>query len=228
MRVIWKAPTKMVASTGSQSTGSQAQTLAVMIAAFAITILNLANPVQAQTQTPAGDVASVEGRATAAVASKERALAKGTAVFVDETITTDAAARVMLNLGRDTTIRLGEKVRIRIERHMVNAGGSFDLNSGAILFDRGAGAPKATTTVRSPYGLLAVRGTTVFAGPSNGVFGVFVVHGRVDVTAGGTTVQLKRGLGTNIANPGDAPTKPASWKAPRIKAALASVGDSAR
>ena len=34
--------------------------------------------------------------------------------------------------------------------------------------------PKPEVTIRSPYALLAVRGTTVFAGPSNGVFGVFV------------------------------------------------------
>ena len=77
--------------------------------------------------------------------------------------------------------------------------------------------------IRSSYGLIAVRGTKFFAGPSNGVFGVFVVHGSVDVTAAGKTVKVDRGFGTNIAKPGDPPTDPAAWKPPRIRAALASV-----
>ena len=71
--------------------------------------------------------------------------------------------------------------------------------------------------------LIAIRGTRVFAGPSNGVFGVFVARGSVDVTAAGKTVTLGRGFGTNIAKPGDEPTAPAAWKPPRIKAAFASV-----
>ena len=77
--------------------------------------------------------------------------------------------------------------------------------------------------MRSLFGLIAIRGTRVFAGPSNGVFGVFVVHGSVDVTAAGKTVKVDRGFGTNIAKPGDPPTDPAAWKPPRIRAALASV-----
>ena len=43
------------------------------------------------------------------------------------------------------------------------------------------------------------------------------------LTHAGKTVTVGRGLGTNIAKPGDEPTDPAPWKAPRIKAALASV-----
>jgi hypothetical protein len=85
--------------------------------------------------------------------------------------------------------------------------------------------PKASseTLLRSLFGLITIRGTRVFAGPSNGVFGVFVTRGVVDVTAGGKTVRLAKGFGTNIAKPGDPPTDPAAWKPPRIKAALASV-----
>ena len=197
------------------------QAASMLLVASAIILTLLAVPSRAQ--TPAGDVASIKGEALAEIAEKRRSLAQGAAVFVDEVITTGATSRLTLNLGRNTTIKLGEGVRIRIDRHMVNAGGAFDLQSGAVLFDRGAGAPKGDTALRSPYGLLAVRGTKFFAGPSNGMFGVFVVHGRVDVTGAGKTVRLTAGLGTNIAKPGDAPTKPAAWKAPRVKAALQSV-----
>jgi hypothetical protein len=174
-------------------------------------------------QTPAGDVAAVKGEASAEAQSARRVLAQGNPVFVDETVATGAASRLTLNLGRNTTLKLGEKARVRLDKHMVNAGGAFDLQNGAVLFDRGAGGPKGDAAFRSPYGLLAVRGTKFFAGPSNGVFGVFVMHGRVDVTGGGRTVRLTAGRGTNIAQPGDTPTKPAPWKRPRVKAALQSV-----
>ncbi len=196
-------------------------TASSLLVATAIIMTLSAAPTRAQ--TPAGDVAAIKGEALAVIAEKRRTLAQGAAVFVDEVITTGATSRLTLNLGRNTTIKLGEGVRMRIDRHMVNAGGAFDLQNGAVLFDRGAGAPKGDTALRSPYGLLAVRGTKFFAGPSNGVFGVFVVRGRVDVTGAGKTVRLTAGLGTNIAKPGDAPTKAAAWKAPRVKAALQSV-----
>ena len=77
--------------------------------------------------------------------------------------------------------------------------------------------------IRSPFGLISVRGTRVFAGPSRGVFGVFVQHGSVTVTAGGKTVTLEDGFGTDIARRGAAPTPPARWGEERVRLALASV-----
>jgi hypothetical protein len=104
---------------------------------------------------------------------------------------------------------------------MGHAGGEFDLSQGALLI-----VPRArrkSDLSFSLYGLIVVRGTKFFAGPSNGVFGVFVDHGRVSVAAAGHKVTLTAGLGTNIAKPGDPPTPPARWKAERIAAALGSV-----
>lgn len=196
---------------------------AIPRASLVLIALAAALPAFAQTPAPAGDVTALKGEGVAETASARRPLSQGEKVFVAETVGTGAGSRMTLALGKNTTIKLGEKVRMKIEKHLVDAGGTFDLQSGAALFDRGVGAPKGETTFRSPYGLLAVRGTKFFAGPSKGVFGVFVVHGRVDVTAGGRTVRLTKGLGTDIKSPGAAPTPAASWKPPRIRAALRSV-----
>jgi ferric-dicitrate binding protein FerR (iron transport regulator) len=68
-----------------------------------------------------------------------------------------------------------------------------------------------------------VRGTRFFAGPSNNVFGVFVERGSVSVAAAGTQVIVRAGQGTNIAQPGAAPTAPAPWGAERIRTAIESV-----
>jgi hypothetical protein len=137
---------------------------------------------------------------------------------------TGEAARLALRFGGDTRLSLGAAARLTIDRYVANAGGEFNLLEGGLLYDRPRKKRSgAESVLRSLFGLISIRGTRVFAGPSNGVFGVFVARGAVDVTAAGKTVTLVRGLGTNIAKPGDPPTDPATWKSARIKAAFASV-----
>ena len=77
--------------------------------------------------------------------------------------------------------------------------------------------------VRSPFGTIALRGTRVFAGPSNGVFGVFVERGVVDFTAGGAAVRLTAGEGSDVRHPGDKPTPPRLWGDERVRDALISA-----
>jgi ferric-dicitrate binding protein FerR (iron transport regulator) len=71
--------------------------------------------------------------------------------------------------------------------------------------------------------VLAVRGTQFFAGPSNGVFGIFVQRGTLEVSAAGATVTLSAGQGTDIRAPGAAPSQPVNWGKPRIDAAYESL-----
>jgi hypothetical protein len=125
-----------------------------------------------------------------------------------------------MTLGQETVLRLGELARIKIDRFLVNAGGTIQLNAGPLLLDKPKTSPPVN--IRSPFGLISVRGTRVFAGPSRGVFGVFVVHGSVSVTAGGRTVRLEDGFGTDLTR-GAAPTAPVRWGAERVRLALASV-----
>jgi hypothetical protein len=176
-----------------------------------------------QAAPASGLVEAVRGEAFAEIKGARRALAVRANVFVAETVMTGEAARLALRFGGDTTLRLGAAARLTIDRYIANAGGEFSLLEGGLLYDRPRKQQNAESVLRSLFGLIAIRGTRVFAGPSNGVFGVFVAHGAVDVTAAGKTVTLGRGFGTNIAKPGDPPTDPAVWKRPRIRAALASV-----
>jgi len=92
------------------------------------------------------------------------------------------------------------------------------------MFDRADDLPKIKLTVRSRFGLIAVRGTKFFAGPSKGVFGIFVERGEVQVTAAGVSRSLKAGDGVDIAKPGQPPSEVKQWGKPRIEAAYASVG----
>jgi hypothetical protein len=182
----------------------------------------IGTPLAAQSSA-AGRVESLRGEAFAEGTNARRALQPAADIFVGDLVETDASSGLIMHLGKTTTVKLGALARFRIDKFVVNAGGTLDLEQGALVLDRNENAKKESLQVRSPFGLIAVRGTTFFAGPSNNVFGVFVSHGAVSVSGGGKTVTLRVGQGTDIAKPGAAPTAPKAWGAARIQAALASV-----
>jgi ferric-dicitrate binding protein FerR (iron transport regulator) len=168
-------------------------------------------------------VATSRGDCFAEGTTGRRVLAPAAAVFVGDAVGTGSQSALGLHLGTATEVRLGAEARLRIDRFLVNAGGVLVLERGALLYDHSPDAGPSDVTVRSSYGLVAVRGTKFFAGPSNGVFGVFVERGSVTVVGANTAVLVVSGMGTNLAAPGAKPTAPAPWGAGRIAAAMASV-----
>jgi hypothetical protein len=177
----------------------------------------------AQTGQQVGSVQEVKGEAFADARDRRRNLEPAAPLFLNEVIATGSDARLVLRLGTDTTLRMGASARLTIDNYLVKAGGDITLQSGPILFDRPAGAAPEPVQIHSSFGLIAVRGTRFFAGPSAGVMGIFVMDGSVAVSAAGTEVVVQTGKGTNIAQPGAAPTPPAPWGDPRIRAAMDSV-----
>ena len=176
----------------------------------------------AQAASPgAGIVEEVSGSASATGDKGHRALAPRDDVFIGDDVATAALSRAQLALGHDTVIRLGANASLRIDKYLVDAGGVLTLGAGALLIDKTPS--KGPTRVKGAFGLISVRGTRVFAGPSKGVIGVFVAHGVVDLKSGGVTVTLRDGEGSDIAAPGARPTPPKAWGAARVQAALASV-----
>lgn len=175
---------------------------------------------RAQQRQRAGSVKDIKGEAFAEAASERRTLAHAAAIFIADQVATGSDSRLAMLLGHDTTVKLGELARVTIDRFLVNAGGEITLQSGPMLFDRRPGAAPVPMTIRSPFALIAVRGTRFFAGPSAGVFGVFVERGSVSVSAGGRQVVLGQGQGTNVAFAGSRPTPPAAWTPARVRDAL--------
>jgi hypothetical protein len=170
----------------------------------------------------AGTIEALRGDAFAEGPKPRRALQPKAQVFIGDMVETAVNSALTMHLGKATFVKLGALAKLRIDNFVVDAGGTFDLDQGPMLIDHN-GTKDENLQVRSPFGLMAVRGTMFFAGPSNDVFGVFVARGLVAVTGGGRTVILRPGLGTNIARPGDAPTEPRRWSPGRITAALRSV-----
>jgi hypothetical protein len=172
---------------------------------------------------PAGAVESSRGECYAAAAAARRALTPPAQLFIGDTVGTGAQSALGLSLGTATKVKLGAETQLRIDRFVVKAGGILVLDRGGMLYDHDPSGGPSDVAVRTPFGLVAVRGTRFFAGPSNGVFGVFVELGEVTVVGVNTAVVVTSRFGTDIARPGDEPTPPHLWGAARIASAMASV-----
>jgi hypothetical protein len=177
----------------------------------------------AATPENVGAVTALQGQATAELGGRGRTLALADVIFLGDLVATQARSRLAMQLGAKTSLKLGAATRVRIDRHITDAGGELELEDGALVFDRPPASIKGETYLRSPYGLLAVRGTRFFAGPMRRGFGVFVVHGEVVVTAAGSSVRLVDGLGTTIRRPGAPPLRAGRWRPSTIQRAFALV-----
>jgi hypothetical protein len=170
----------------------------------------------------AGRVETVHGEVVAEAQSVRRPLATGSDILVGDMVITAAESHVGMKLGTATAVNLGAETQLRIDR-LAGNGGAFDLAAGAALIDRPEADRKEVLQLRSPFGLIAARGTKFFAGSSYGVFGVLVLRGEVTVTAAGQTVVLRTDQGSEIRKPGHFPSAPRRWSSDRVAAALASV-----
>lgn len=169
-----------------------------------------------------GEVTSSRGNAFLARDSGNEVATKGVEVLLDDTALTGDEARIDLQLGHSTRIRLGANANLKIDRFIAGRDTTITLERGPLVIERWKGAePKFE--VKTPYALLAARGTEFFAGPSKGLFGVFVKSGIVEVKTRQGTVRLKAGQGTDFKEPGDPPSPPKIWAQPRVDAALWSV-----
>jgi ferric-dicitrate binding protein FerR (iron transport regulator) len=140
----------------------------------------------------------------------------------DVAVTGEEPSRLDLRLGAATRIRLGANARLVISRLVPGVAADLTLQKGPVLIERGPDA-EPDFQVKTPFALLAARGTAFFAGPSNGVFGVFVREGLVKVRTRRGSATLRAGEGVDIERTGMAPTAVRRWGRQRIDAALASV-----
>lgn len=169
-----------------------------------------------------GAVSEIVGDVVAEHNDQRRKLAGKSSIYLNDTLKTAERSRLTALLARRTTLRLGAKTSVRIDRFIVDSGGELVLDSGALLIET-RGKLLKSLEVQSPFALIAVRGTRFFAGPIDGIFGVFVARGAVDVTGGGSTVRLNAGEGTDIARPGEPPGVVKKWGQPKIAKAMALV-----
>jgi len=170
-----------------------------------------------------GSVKDLKGLVFAQTSAARRSLAPQAAIMLGDQVETGEKSLITMLLGGQTTLRLGERGSVLIDKFLVEAGGEITLQSGPLMLEHPEGAPAEPIRIRTSYGLIAVRGTRVFVGPEGRALAVFVERGEVSVQAGGRTVTLHAGEGTAIATTGARPARVARWKQKRIDALFSSL-----
>ncbi len=178
-----------------------------------------------------GQVTRTKGEALAMAQSGNRRLVQGAIVARDDTLVTLDDSRLearlidgaMLTLGANANLRVNALVFNQVDsaasRLALFAEGAFKMVSGRIN-----SAVGGSVQVNTPVATLAVRGTEFWAGPIDGIYGVFLIQGEVNVrTAGGEVTLDQPGTGTNITDAALAPGPVTTWPQDKVNRALAAV-----
>lgn len=175
---------------------------------------------------PVGSAARVSGEARA----DGVALTPGTPFESGAILTTGDGARLEVVFTDGTTLVLGERARLAVERYVYDpaassgearlraSGGAFLVTSGAV-----AKLPGRPLSVATPVAIIGVRGTRFWGGPLDNALDVLVLDGAVTVTNDGGHVDLDAGQGTGVTAPGQTPGAPVTWADAKVRRALDSV-----
>ena len=171
---------------------------------------------------PVGTAISVDGSVALEREGKTTPLAPDDPLMIDDNVFTREDGFALLMLLDRTRVNLGADSHLTIDQFIADQGGVMTIG-GAILFDRAEDLAPIDMTVLTAFGQIGVRGTRFFAGPTKGVFSVFVDRGRVEVSAAGETRTLRAGEGVEIPSMGAPPGDVVTWGQARIAEAFASV-----
>ena len=160
-----------------------------------------------------------------------QALGLNASVFLNETVSTGAAARLELTFKDNTRLTLGENAKLMLYRYVFNptAGrGTIRLKVvGAFRFLSGqvSKLARSDVSVTTPIATVGIRGTEFWSGPiDDQALGVFLIEGAVRVSnAAGAQILNRPGQGTNISRAGAAPGPVTFWPQDKVNRALATV-----
>lgn len=188
----------------------------VALGAMGAAIALLTSPAAAQTAERIGAAAAVRNHVTTSHGG-ERPLATGNGVFANDRITTGADSVAQLLFSDQTTLSIGQRSQVTLDRYVYDPHGSagdvgVTLAGGAMRFVTGRQDPR-NYQVRTPVATIGVRGTIVDLLMLDGrMFGI-LDEGRVIFTLpNGQTVELNR-PGTAIEFFSDGTTsRPFTWR----------------
>src|ERR1700733_14535785 len=86
-------------------------------------------------ETRAGTIDSMRGDAFAEGSKPRRALQPTAELFVGDLVETKTDSALVMHLGSTTFVKLGALAKFRIDKFVVDAGGTFDLEQGPLVID---------------------------------------------------------------------------------------------
>ena len=176
-----------------------------------------------------GGVARAQGPCAGVSEGLRESLTAGSAVRLNETVSTGAGARLELAFDDGTHLTVGEKAEVVLDEFVYDANAASRLHAaitGPFRYVSGKLAAGATrqASITTFFATIGVRGTDFWGGPIGGVNGVVVFAGVVSVTTtAGTVILTAPGQGTDVAVPGAAPGAASLWSQDKVATALASV-----
>src|SRR4029450_10792963 len=183
------------------------------LVAIAVALLCVFAGGQVAGQEAIGTVSRIQGEASAVHGGATRALGLNASVFLNEIVSTGAAARLEVTFKDSARLTLGEKTTLTLDRFVFNPAarrGRIGFRvSGAFRFLSGqvSKLARSDVTMTTPFATIGVRGTEFWGGPiDDQALGVFLVEGavRVSNTAGAPNPD-RAGQGTNVAAARGAP-----------------------
>lgn len=176
----------------------------------------------AQAPQPIGSVVETEGSVTFSGANGTSAARPQDNIYPYATIKTGPQSRALILLIDDTEITLGENAELTLDEYVFDPGdpqenkGRFSFLRGAFVYVSGMLAKRSPpdVTLKTSYGSIGIRGTTVWGGPVDDGFGVFVENGEVLFNGESGSVRVPQGAGTFLKR-GLAPRPANAW--PREK-----------
>lgn len=186
----------------------------------------MGSAVWAQPQEPIGHVALLQGQVTAQRPGEvqPRSLQPGSPVFAEDTIQTQASAKVQMLLIDATELSLGERATMTLsqlvfapERHTHR--GVVSIAQGIFRAVTKTVLPQTRFEIRTGTAVAAVRGTQWLGEVTPESTAIVVIQGEVavshsDPSISGTT-SLSRGLGSEVH--GRTPPTPAKkWAEARV------------
>lgn len=155
-----------------------------------------------------------EVSATPSATDPARPLTVGNPVYRNEMVKTGAQARAQLRLGDETSLVMGENAEVRLDEFIYDKDGPATINliTGALRFVSGANGHPGKLTIKTPVATIGIRGTDFWAGPIDGVYGVLLLTGKVEISnsAGSVTLDTPR-TGTLITSADVAPGEAVPW-----------------
>ena len=216
----------------------------MVLRALPLAFLVLTFGAHASDAASVGTVSKVENQAHIGSA----AAVVGTAVQMNDELSTGPKSHLEVTFSDDTKLTLGENAKVVVDRYVFDPDkgvGQLALSTSAAAFRLATGKisemQDRKIAVAAPFAALAVRGTDFWWGPINGHFGALLVsNSRVDVSNDdkcreqqqGNDDDRKRcrcrvtldkpGEGTDIRR-GECPGLPYMWPPGQVAAALSST-----
>ncbi len=182
----------------------------------------------AQAETPIGELIGVEGGVFNVNEAEEASAEIGDPIFMDDVVETDTSARALILLKDETELILGSNASLKIDKYVFDPAdvesneGNFVLK-GPFLWVSGL-IPKDNKNVslKTDFGSIGIRGTSVWGGMLKEDFAVFVLDGKVFFTTPTGRVSIEKGEGISIGSQATA-LEVKKWKTPKIDAAISTV-----